>query len=99
MVIDFTQERNVGGGKRVAELAEEVQECCPVALMFGKIDGIGEGIVWTEVTSIPYFAPEPRALYCFARCNTYYPTPSYILTCPGEETRLAAGSSESLEAS
>jgi len=50
LIVDFTEDRREGGGKRVIELAEEVQKECPVALKIGGIkNGIGEGIVWIEV--------------------------------------------------
>lgn len=50
VVIDFDEERNVGGGKIVSDLCLEVEKSCPVALQLGGIkEGLGEGIVWTEV--------------------------------------------------
>ena len=50
VVINFNEERTVGGGKMVSELSLEVENECPVALQLGGIKGgLGEGIVWTEV--------------------------------------------------
>jgi hypothetical protein len=50
VVINFNEERTVGGGKMVSELSLEVENECPVALQLGEIKGgLGEGIVWTEV--------------------------------------------------
>jgi hypothetical protein len=53
VVINFNEERTVGGGKMVSELSLEVENECPVALQLGGIKGgLGEGIVWTEVRKL-----------------------------------------------
>jgi hypothetical protein len=50
VVINFNEERTIGGGKMVSELSLEVENECPVALQLGGIKGgLGEGIVWTEM--------------------------------------------------
>lgn len=51
VTVNFREERNVGGGLKTAELALEVQNECPVALQIGGIKGLGEGIVFIEVST------------------------------------------------
>jgi hypothetical protein len=46
VVINFNEERTIGGGKMVSELSLEVESECPVALQLGGVKGgLGEGIV------------------------------------------------------
>lgn len=50
VVVDFDEERTIGGGKKMDELSLGVEKQCPVALQLGGIqNGLGEGIVWIEV--------------------------------------------------
>jgi hypothetical protein len=54
VLIDFNEERTIGGGKKVNEFSLEVENECPVALQLGGVKGgLGEGIVWTEVRRFP----------------------------------------------
>jgi len=50
VVVDFKEDRAVGGGKIIKDLCLEVERECPVALQLGIKNGRGEGIVWTEVS-------------------------------------------------
>jgi len=46
--IDFRESRDIGGGKMVQKLCQDVQNECPVAFQLGGERGLGEGIVWVE---------------------------------------------------